>query len=329
MPLNGTSLAEVLRQCAELVRSGMPLDRAARLASIDQPALQGEAAAGASDPSGWFPAAMQNTRRLMAGLPADRGAEVFHAAADALEARQQRAPGWIVLVVTVAVAVVMVVVYATFVAPSLDQIASGFSVVSDNPISPKLTLRVAQWIVIPAFLLVVAALVLRRTLNGLPRPLGPAAARLERIFSRVPLIEGVGRVARTKVMARWLAATRGIDTMAARLESLAELGGEARLRREAQQAAVAVRGGKPLADAFVGTAWLPGLAALLRDHPGDPQGEVDGASESLRAYSAALDLRADDQLARVVLVAQLVVGVLVGLMVVSMYMPIFLVAAMM
>ena len=319
-------LASRLRQYSELRGASVVTETALAAAAADNP-IASKVLNNQTTPQSiadFLPTSMPHTRALLSTLTTgDEGTKslVVRAAADVLDDPGSGSAGWSILYVSLVGAGLVVILFSVFVAPTFQHLFESFG--TQLPAPTVIALFVAQWFVGPLGGLLVLLLLAKGIWTFRPELLGKFTQNIDSVLLNAPLVGQASRVTLTKRLAAWLAATGTGDGLNHRLDCLVELAGRGQFGRQVSRLATAVQSGQSLHAALAVPGWLPGLALLLKDAADSNHAQVGDPAAQLDAYSRALDARADAVTARLMLIAQLIVGAVVGFFVIAMYLPIF------
>ncbi len=315
------NLAARLRQFSNLRRAGVSVETALASAVADHPTLGKRGVGGVAPESlrALVPDAMPHTRELLALASDAHHDPLVSAIADALDDPSARAAGWTVASVSAAAAALVILLFGVFVAPAMSEMFASFG--GELPPLTVLALFLLNWVFVPVGSLLLLLLLTRATWTRRPQLLGRITPKIDSLLMKAPLFGHATRTLHTLRLAVWLAAGATTGDTGHHLDCLGELAGSSPFGRSVAQLDSALKRGTPLAQAMSAEDWLPGLAMVLRD--AQSAGDDAAMQQQLLAYASGLDTHADALVARLTLVVQLAIGVVIGIFVVAMYLPIF------
>ncbi len=318
-----TLVASRLRQFSELGQAAVSMKTALAAATADNP-LPGMKAGTQTPPTSFeefLPASLPHTIALLKAGSAEESAIVAGAASELLDSQGNQSAGWSTLTISIVGAGLTVILISIFVLPVFKDMFESFG--ADLPAPTLLTFFLAQWVVAPLGVLLLLLVIANRIWKVRPAILGRHTATIDGLFMRLPLIGHATRVNETKKLAYWLAACGPDGDIKLRLDCLAELSGESQLSRQSQALAKCVQKSGALIDAVAASDYLPGFAMVLREAKAEGNGNDAAARQKLFAYASGLDARSDAMIAKLTLIAHIFIGLVVGIFVLGMYLPIF------
>lgn len=316
-------LASRLRQFSELGRAGVSADTALSAAAADNPVSGAKADAQVVPASfdQFLPASLPHTRALLKAGSTGESAVIAGAASELLDSQGGQSTAWSTLTISIVGAGLTVVMISIFVLPVFKDMFESFG--ANLPAPTLLTFFLAQWVVAPVGVLLLLLVSVNKLWKTRPSILGRYAGNIDALRMKLPLIGHATLVNETKKLAYWLAACGTYGDMRLRLNCLVELSGQSQLSRQTDALAKAMQSGKSLTDAVATPSWLPGLAMVLREAEMEANGTDEGVRKRLFAYASGLDARSDALVAKLTLIAHIFIGVVVGIFVLGMYLPIF------
>lgn len=294
-----------LRQTGEMTASGVPGGLALQLACADHKAAV--PAGGAVD---LLPEKWAHARRFMRDLAGETDLAAMVAMADLLDPPESQSVSFWMILSLLGIAGFTLSLFGIYVAPAFQDLFKSFG--ADLPALTQFMLLLSEWVLAPLGLVslgLFAFIVIGTKFAG------RHYYRLEQWSMRIPLVGRAMAVQNTKRLARWLAGTAHRKDVGVGLKAAMELVEPGVYQRALASAEARLAKGEAIDRAVTSAGWLPGLGMLLKAAPDDAVG--------LRAYALSLDSRADVVMARLNLITQIVTGVLVGILVISMYLPIF------
>ena len=308
-------LGTKLRQFSTLAQAGVAPSAAITVAEADNPSgkIAASTASVEISPVELMPASFPKTRARLAMADRDHQVSLLGAAGEILDVPEiAHSLSWM-LYISVGGTAITLMLFSVFVAPAFQGMFDAFG--ADLPAPTMLAMGIAKWVLAPAAVLLALILVIGWLWKRQPQLLGRFSGRIDDATRRLPVFGRSMQVIQTQQLAAWLAACGTTGDVQQELECLVELAGPGQFGREVAGVAHAMAGGKSLADAVAVAAWLPGLALLLRSSPNNVA--------ALTTYSHSLDAKSDLVMARLTLITQIVVGLIVGFFVIAMYLPIF------
>lgn len=236
--------------------------------------------------------------------------------ADALP-RVRKVPAGAVLVIADIVALLAVsILIAAFIAPTWVDLFAATG--SRLPAPTRVAIGVA-YAMIPMTLALVGAALLAQLWLRRAKSLGGLTHRIDRLVFRLPVVNGWLRIRESSRAARWLSLGRG--SALAAFDALAESGSGTLSGRVAARVAARLREGQSLPDALEATdACLPGLVNVLRT-AGEQEGQA--FARFLERYAFVTSRREGASQEKLILIAHLITGVIIGGYIVAIYLPIF------
>jgi type IV pilus assembly protein PilC len=301
-----------LRQFEQLAAAGVADELALNISNAD--ARSGDRKADTPTASTDLLKEFPGLRNRFSGLPESDRTVLLGAAAEVLDSPYSSGGGKTIAIVSLVVTCVVLLMFATFVFPTFKDLFESFG--ADLPGPTRLAMFIAEWLLLPLGLVLMAILGADYLASHLPGRAAGFAWRIDMLKERYALIKRQRQVESTRILAGWLAATRGRLDDRESVESLQELLARQRMSRQLDVLKTSMAGGKPLSKALTETsAWLPGLAMLLAEEATD--------AAALLAYAESLDVNMDVVSGKLLLVSQLALGAILGFFVIAMYLPIF------
>ncbi len=294
-----------LRQTGEMAANGVAEALALQMACADQKVTAPEAGVADLLPEKW-----QQARRFMRDDSGATDLPAIVAMADLLDPPESQSVSFWMMLALLGIAGFTLSLFGIFVAPAFKDLFKSFG--ADLPALTQFMLSLSEWVLAPLGLV---SLVLFVFIVIGTKFAGRYYYRLEQWGMRVPLIGHAMQVQNTKRLSRWLAGTAHRQDTSAGLRAALELVEPGVYQRALATLEARIAKGEAIDRAVSAVGWLPGLGMLLKATPDDVVG--------LRAYALSLDSRADVVMARLNLVTQIVTGAVVGILVISMYLPIF------
>ena len=308
-------LGTKLRQFSALAQAGVAPSAAITVAEADNPSgkIATSTALTEISPVELMPASFPKTRARLAVSDRDQQVGMLGAAGEILDVPEiAHSLSWM-LYISLGGTAIILMLFSVFVAPAFQEMFDAFG--ADLPAPTILAMGIAKWVLAPAAVLLALILVVGWLWKWQPQLLGRFSGRIDDATRKLPVFGRSMQVIQTQQLAAWLAACGTTGDVYQELGCLVELAGPGQFGREVAGVAHEMAGGKSLADAVAVAAWLPGLALLLRSSPNNVA--------ALTTYSRSLDAKSDLVMARLALITQIVVGLIVGFFVIAMYLPIF------
>lgn len=294
-----------LRQYGELVAQGADELLALQMACADQ---------GLKQPLGGIvdllPETWTEARRFANGPDGHADVSTLIAMADLLDPPEAQSVSFWMVLALLGILGFTLMMFGVFVAPAFQDLFKSFG--AELPALTRFMLILSEWVLAPLGMVSLALFVF--IVLG-TRFAGQFYHRLELWGMRVPLVGHAMRVQNTKRLGRWLASTTHREDKRAGIKAALDLTGQGIYQRALSTLEKRLSMGESIERAVDTQGWLPGLAMLLKSAPAE--------GTTLRAYALSLDSRADVVMARLNLVVQILTGVLVGVLVIAMYLPIF------
>lgn len=236
--------------------------------------------------------------------------------AEALPHARKLPAGAVLIVVDLIALLAVSLLVAFFIAPTWIEMFGNIGATLPLPTRAAVA---AAYAMVPVMLLLLGAAVLSQFWLRRAQSLGGLADRIDRLLLALPVVRHWLRIRESSRVARWLSLGRG--SALAAFDALSEAGAGTLPGRLAARVAADLREGVALADALDRAgAFLPGLASVLRNAE---QLEGQPFARFLERYAIVTARREGASLEKLIFTAHAATGVLVGLYVIAMYLPIF------